>query len=361
MSVKSFSIYRLNGFRSGYLLLPSYSILDTNLSGSDLVSILVDSIWNDGNYSQFILEEETVVPTQDQIDKAALATSGEFQFTTKNGVAKNGILVLSSQNLQYAYASSLTEDATIFLKGVDNLSSQDRVSVYDTPNTLLDILLNIPAQSNYTFYNGIVSDGLGNTGLGGQLDKQTFIDLNGNGLMIAAQDFSQLFGIGNLSDFGGGASIFYASFDEVSINSNDIVMNSYGYVSIGANEDVSIGGKNVSTNADNIYGFIADTILSESQSDTYFNSLGSMNVGWYDHVTTTFKMSVDSSAMTFAVNDYGEGGYTNIFLQFNRTEQTYESPLLSQWNFTDDVAAAAGDIPVNGWYHTDGVMKIRLT
>jgi hypothetical protein len=56
--------------------------------------------------------------------------------------------------------------------------------------------------------------------------------------------------------------------------------------------------------------------------------------------------------VTTTLNDLGEFFASNYFLVISN---------YSNLNFTDDLSAASGGVPLGGVYHTQGVLKIRIS
>jgi hypothetical protein len=102
------------------------------------------------------------------------------------------------------------------------------------------------------------------------------------------------------------------------------------------------------------YGMICMASDYDIQSRNYFAAFNHSIKGRYYHSTTgdLFNILIDDDG--FTVNN-GTSNFVKVDYSGNVI-----SPTIAALNFVDDTAAAAGGVPLNGFYHTAGVMKIRL-
>jgi hypothetical protein len=100
--------------------------------------------------------------------------------------------------------------------------------------------------------------------------------------------------------------------------------------------------ENSSTNDNHIVGVSPAGIII--QSDT-------TNEG-------TIQLNINSGSLT-VYDDKGNGGAIIMIVQ--NSGHVILPFVSSSFNYADDAAAATGNVPLGGVYHTSGSLKIRLT
>lgn len=178
----------------------------------------------------------------------------------------------------------------------------------------------------FTFINvgSGITNNAGTLELGGQITQDTLLNTNGNGFQIESE--------------GATPNIFmYTSF---SPQSNGIFgaieTDTAGTVAISA---IQLSGVTV--------GFMYKEDIDQSnQNSIAVNDSGTLVRGKDDLITSTaFEVVNHSLESLFQVLNDGKIVMEQIV------------PL----NFTDDTAAALGNVPIGGIYHNAGALRIRLT
>jgi len=317
-------------------------------------------------------------------------TSGTSGLTGSSGTSGiNGTSGTSGTSGRNGYAGlngsngSSGTDGTSGTSGIDGAAGTSGTSGLDGSQNLYiqDVQAIVTTNPNYAADYGPLADNVINIGAPSRILYMPVDVVDAIALGTYAACFSESVYIGKFGQAAPGSvvigiSAFSADYSQMN---NSIIGNRSG-VYVGGNNNVfgsddevyggdfGFGSNNILGNGNTVAGQYINVIGSGmSVFGQYVNILGSNQVaGNYTVAIGTENQIVGDDAIVIGRSNLSTNGAMIIGNNITaNTPNTLSINLLQSQDtvakdFADDAAAAAGNIPVGGFYHTNGTVKIRI-
>ena len=285
---------------------------------------------------------------------------------TSGTSGRNGFAGLNGSNGSSGTAGT---SGTSGLDGSQNLYIQDAQAIVTTnPNyatdygALADNIINIGAPSRVIYMPEGVTDAIALGTYAACFNEAVYIGKFGQaapgsiviGINAFSADYTQINNnaIGNRSGiYVGGNNNVFGSDDEIyggdfGFGNNNILGNSNTI----AGQYINVIGSGMSVNGqyNNIFG-------SNQVSGNYSIAIGTDNQSIGDNVIVIGRSNLSTNGAMIVGNNITASTPNTLSINLLQSSDTVAK------DFADDVAAAAGNIPVGGFYHTNGTVKIRIS
>lgn len=288
---------------------------------------------------------------------------------TSGTSGRNGFAGLNGSNGSSGTDGAAGTSGTSGLDGSQNLYIEDVQAIVTTnPNyaadygPLADNVINIGAPSRVLFMPEGVIDAIALGTYAACFSESIYIGKFGQAapgsVVIGINSFSADYSQVNNSVIGNRSGVYVGGNNNVFGSDNEV----YG-------NDEGSGNNNIIGNGITIGGQYVNIIGSGlSGSGKYVTIIGSNNAsGDYTTAIGYLNQAIGEGALAIGIENIASNGAIAVGKNITvNTPNTLGINLLQSSDtvakdFIDDVTAAAGGIPVGGFYHTNGTVKIRIS
>lgn len=254
------------------------------------------------------------------------------------------------------------------LDGSQNLYIEDAQAIVTTnPNyatdygPLADNVINIGAPSRILYMPEGVYDAIALGTYAACFSESIYIGKYGQaapgsvviGINAFSADYSQM----NNSIIGNRSGVYVGGNNNVYGSDNEIYGGDFGSGNnnlLGNNN--LIGGQyiNIIGSGMSVFGQYVNILGSNQVSGNYTVAIGTDNQAVGDNVIVIGRSNLASNGAMIIGNNITANTPNTLSINLLQSQDTVSK------NFADDVAAATGNIPVGGFYHTNGTLKIRI-
>jgi len=297
-------------------------------------------------------------------------TSGVNGTSGTSGTSgRNGFAGLNGSNGSSGTDGAAGTSGTSGLDGSQNLYIEDVQAIVTTnPNyaadygPLADNVINIGAPSRVMFMPEGVVDAIALGTYAACFSESIYLGKFGQaapgsvviGINSYSADYQQMNNniVGNRSGVNvGGNNNVYGSDDEVYGNNDGS-----GNNNILGNGN-TLGGQyiNIIGSGMSVYGQYVNILGSNQVSGDYTVAIGTENQILGDDAIVIGRSNLSTNGAMIIGNNITANTPNTLSINLLQSQDTVAK------DFADDTAAAAGNIPVGGFYHTNGTVKIRIS